>query len=270
MMARIVNKDEYAARRNEILDAAQTLVYTKGYEHMSIRDILNSLGISKGAFYHYFDSKGEVLDNLVERMVVEEVVPLLEAVVEDPYLSAIEKLHRYFDTAARWKSQRKAFMLQLLRVWLSDENAIVRQKLLNMSIEHITPLLTEIIRQGVREGVFKTPYPDQTCQVIIYALQGLSGTILELLISDEIDRNPARVRSAVTAYAAALNDATERLLGAPKDSMHLLDLESLEAWFVPQGTLLDASQEASLEPRADAALEEVAGQILQIQDRKDG
>jgi TetR/AcrR family transcriptional repressor of nem operon len=269
MMPRIVNKDEFAARRNEILDAAQRLVYTKGYEQMSIQDILDSLGISKGAFYHYFSSKGEVLDKLVERMVVEEVVPLLESVVGDPHLSAIEKLHRYFDTAVRWKSQRKAFMLQLLRVWLSDENAIVRQKLLNMSIEHVTPLLTEIIRQGVREGVFKTAYPDQTCQVIIYTLQGLSGTILELLISDETNRDPARVRSAVTAYAAALNDATERLLGAPRDSMHLLDLESLEAWFAPQETLLGAPQEGSPETHGDSVPEQLAVHTLQIQEGKE-
>ena len=268
-MARIVNKDEYAARRNEILDAAQTLVYTKGYEHMSIRDILNSLGISKGAFYHYFDSKGEVLDKLVERMVVEEVVPLLEAVVEDPHLSALEKLHCYFDTALRWKSGRKAFMLQLLRVWLSDENAIVRQKLLNMSIEHVTPLLTEIIRQGVREGVFKTPYPDQTCQMIIYALQGLSGTIIEMLVSEDPDRDPAQVREAITEYSAALNDAVERLLGAPPGSMHLLDVESLEGWFSFEETIPDPPHASSPEANGAGAGQKVTGQTLQVGAGKD-
>ncbi len=54
-MARIVK--EYSVRRNEILDAARQLVYTKGYEQMTIQDILDYLQISKGAFYHYFDSK---------------------------------------------------------------------------------------------------------------------------------------------------------------------------------------------------------------------
>jgi TetR/AcrR family transcriptional repressor of nem operon len=269
MMARIVNKDEYAARRNEILDAAQTLVYTKGYEQMSIRDILNSLGISKGAFYHYFDSKGEVLDKLVERMVVEEVVPLLEAVVEDPHLSALEKLHRYFDTALRWKSGRKAFMLQLLRVWLSDENAIVRQKLLNMSIEHITPLLSQIIRQGVREGVFESAYPHQTCQMIIYALLGMSGTILEMLVSEDPDRDPAQVREAITEYSAALNDAVERLLGAPPGSMHLLDVESLEGWFSFEETIPDPPHASSPEANGAGAGQKVTGQTLQVGAGKD-
>ena len=54
-MPRIVNEVDYAARRKEILDVTRKLVYTKGYEQMSIQDILDSLNISKGAFYHYFE-----------------------------------------------------------------------------------------------------------------------------------------------------------------------------------------------------------------------
>ena len=51
-MARTVKA--HAVRRNEILDVAQRLIYTKGYEQMTIQDILDGLQISKGAFYHYF------------------------------------------------------------------------------------------------------------------------------------------------------------------------------------------------------------------------
>ena len=155
-MARVVKEEEYTARRNEILAAAQRFVYTKGYEQMTIQDILNDLKISKGAFYHYFNSKGDVLEALVERMVIDEMLPLILPIVEDPGLSAIEKLERYFDIALRWKTTQKSFMLAILRVWIADENAIVRQKILSMTLKQVTPLLTDIVRQGVEEGVFRT------------------------------------------------------------------------------------------------------------------
>jgi len=235
-MARIVNEKEYAARRSEILDVAQRLVYTEGYEQMTIQDILDDLQISKGAFYHYFDSKGAVLEALVERMVIDEVIPLLLPVVQDPRLSALEKLHRYFDTALRWKSAKKTFMLALLRVWLADENAIVRQKLLAMTVKQVTPLLTEIIRQGNQEGVFTTPYPDQVCHVIIYILLGLSDTIIDLFLSDETKRDNAYIETAVTEYTDALTDAMERVLGAPRGSLYLIDPETLREWFTDQET----------------------------------
>lgn len=246
-MARIVKEEEYAARRNEILDVVQRLVYTKGYEQMTIQDILDDLHISKGAFYHYFDSKGSVLEALIERMVVVEVIPLLMPIVQDPHLTALEKLNRYFDTAVRWKTAKKTFMLELLRVWLADENAIVRQKLFTMSVKRVTPLLTEIIRQGIQEGVFKTSYPDQVCQVIVYILQGLSDTIIELLISSETKRDAARIESGVTVYTEALTDALERVLGTPKGALHLIDPETLKEWFVSPNDTMSVPGEGLME-----------------------
>ncbi|HYX49339.1 MAG TPA: helix-turn-helix domain-containing protein, partial [Ktedonobacteraceae bacterium] len=67
-MARIVKEEEYAEKRKAILDVAQRLIYSKGYEQMTIQDMLDDLQISKGAFYHYFDSKQAVLEAVVERM----------------------------------------------------------------------------------------------------------------------------------------------------------------------------------------------------------
>ena len=125
-MARIVK--EHVVRRNEILDVAQRLVYTKGYEQMTIQDMLDDLQISKGAFYHYFDSKQELLEALVERLG-EEVVQLLLPIVHDPVLPALDKFRRYLATLNRWKIGQKAFILALLHVWFTDDNAIMRQKL---------------------------------------------------------------------------------------------------------------------------------------------
>ena len=246
-MARIVKEKEYAARRNEIIDVVQQLVYTKGYEQMTIQDILDDLHISKGAFYHYFDSKGAVLEALVERMVVVEVIPLLMPIMQDPHLTALEKLNRYFDTAVRWKTAKKTFMLELLRVWLADENAIVRQKLFTMSVKRVTPLLTEIIRQGIQEGVFTTSYPDQVCHVINYILQGLGDTIIELLLSSETNRDAARIESGVTAYSAALTDALERVLGAPRGSLNLIDPETMKEWFVSPNDTMSVPGEGLME-----------------------
>jgi AcrR family transcriptional regulator len=229
-MARVVKEDAYAARRNEILDVAQRLIYTKGYEQMTIQDILDELRISKGAFYHYFDSKGAVLEALVERMAVKEVLPMLSSIVQDPDMSALEKLNRYFDTASRWKTAKRTLMLELLRVWMADENAIVRQKMYSMSIKHVTPLLTEIIRQGIQEGVLTTTYPDQMGEVIYSIAQGLGDIFGELLLSHDLKDEPL---GQLEIVIAAYTDALERVLGAPGGSLKLIDTESLKEWFEP-------------------------------------
>ncbi|MBN1537424.1 MAG: TetR/AcrR family transcriptional regulator [Anaerolineales bacterium] len=230
-MARNLNEEKYTERRNEILDAALKLVYTKGYEHMTIQNILDELHISKGAFYHYFDSKGDVLEAMVERMIVEQVTPLLKPIVDDAKLSALDKFHCFYQVAGQWKITQKTFMLELLQVWMSDENAIVRQKLMSSSIQSVAPMLTEIIHQGVSEGVFTSPYPDQTANIIIYIMEGLSEKLTELLILAKTDRAEGGVDKEINIFIGALNDAIERVLGAPKASIKLIDPEMLKVWF---------------------------------------
>ena len=93
-MATRVVKDP-AVRRSEILDVAQRLFYQKGYEQSSIQDVISEIGIAKGTFYYYFNSKLDLLDAVIERMV-EQTLQSLELLVADDQLSALEKLERFF------------------------------------------------------------------------------------------------------------------------------------------------------------------------------
>lgn len=228
-MVRILKKEEYETKRNEILDVALKLVYSKGYDKMTIQDILDELQISKGAFYHYFASKADVLDALVERMVVSQIEPMLLSTVQAPDLTALEKLQSYFDTAVRWKTAEKTLMMELLKVWYSDENALARQKMLATMVEHVTPLFNEIVDQGVREGTFNVLYPEYVSDVIINLVQPLGDAFARMLLSEEPMQENALQRAEMMVIA--YNDAMERILGAPKGSIHLMDTEALKVWF---------------------------------------
>ncbi len=225
-MARKVKELDYATRRNEILDAAQALIYSKGYERMSIQDILDSLKISKGAFYHYFDSKQALLDGLVDRML-DQAELVTRPIVDDPNLSAIEKIQRYLDTGGRWKLARKAFMLDLLRVWRTDSNALVRQKQEAAAIKRIAPMLTKIIRQGMDEGVFTTTYPDQFGAMIVGLSRGVEDAISELLLADS---PPPDALQRLNDVMGAYSESLERILGAPSGTLPLVDIEMLKDW----------------------------------------
>ncbi len=225
-MARVVKKEEHAVKRKEILDAARKHVFTKGYEQMSIQDIVDTLQISKGAFYHYFDSKTALLDGLMEVLIAEGEA-LLNPIVTDPQLSAIEKLRRYLDTVGRWKTSQKDLLLGFLRVWYKDDNAIVRQKQLAMALKRIAPMLEAIVRQGVDEGVFTTRYPDQVANLVLSLSLSLGDAWAGLLLSPD---PPPDARERIERLVAAYSEAFERVLGAPAGSLTLLDAELIEQW----------------------------------------
>lgn len=54
---------------NLILDVSQRLFIEKGYDNTTIQDIIDELGgLTKGAIYHHFSSKQDILDAVIERL----------------------------------------------------------------------------------------------------------------------------------------------------------------------------------------------------------
>lgn len=228
-MARTVNEQEHTRKRNEILDAALRLIFAKGYERMTIQDILAALRISSGAFYHYFGSKPALLEAFIERMREVSEKPLLP-IIHDPHLSALEKLQGFFDTLDRLRIERQRDVVALGRVWYTDENAIVRQKVEAAVVQQRAPLLTAIVYQGIQEGVFTAAYPDQAGEVILSLLQGMGNTHARLLLSLERERDEQRIIEDIVTTHAAYMDAIERVLGAPPTCLYRADLEGVKVW----------------------------------------
>jgi len=218
---------DYDVRRNEILDVAQQLFFRKGFEPTAIQDIIDEVGIAKGTFYHYFGSKLDLLDALIERMLC-QTLEAVEPIVDDDQLTALEKFARFFDHIQSWKIEHKAFFLDVLRVWRNDENAIFRHKLKVASDRSVNPLLTSIIRQGVVEGVFVTDSPDDLSEILLQIGHSVSENVSELLLKIEKDDHTLDI---VERKVAVYEHAVERLLGAPSGTLKLFDFNRVKLWF---------------------------------------
>lgn len=224
-MARTVNHASRTIRRDAFVDAAQRLVASKGYEQMSIQDVLDALDASRGAFYHYFDSKTALLEAVLNRAVVEATTNV-ERIQSDPNISALAKLSRLFTDIAEYKNERQD-LIRGLQVWLSDDNVLVRDKLRRMTMDRLTPLLAPIIRQGSAEGVFSVSSPDKTARVLVSLLQGLNELASELFVKRQADAiTLEEVEQTLSAYL----EAVERVLGVPAGSLPRQQ-STLRKWF---------------------------------------
>lgn len=228
-MARTVKKEVYAEKRKEILHAAQRLVYTKGYERMTIGDILAELQISSGAFYHYFDSKPAVLAAIIDHIRETSEQPLLP-IVHDRHLTALEKLQAFFRTIDNLRLAHKADIVALGRVWYNDDNAIVRQKVDEAVVKQRVPLLTVIVQQGIEEGVFTTAYPEQAGEIILALLQGMANAHVRLLLFPEPGLDEAQRAGAIVNTHAAYMTAIERVVGAPPQVLARTDVSMAQLW----------------------------------------
>ena len=203
---------------------------SKGYERMTVADIIGELGISSGAFYHYFGSKPGVLDAIVERMR-EVSGPPLDAVVDDPKLNAIQKLQGLFDVLDSIRLQRRALVVELLRVWQSDDNAIVRARLEAATLAWRGALVTRIAQQGVAEGLFSPEHPERAGEIVMALLQSMGNAhITHMLAFGDGKTSELELARALVSIYDAYMDAIERVLGAPLRSLRRIDAGTVRDW----------------------------------------
>ncbi|MBG9536471.1 TetR family transcriptional regulator [Bacillus thuringiensis] len=158
---------EYEERRKEILETAERLFLTKGYTKTTINDILKEIGIAKGTFYHYFKSKEEVMDEIIMRIIKEDVAKA-KVIVSNPNIPVLEKLFRVLMEQSPKSGDIKDKMIEQFH---QPNNAEMHQKSLVQSIIHLSPVLTEILEQGIEEGIFSTSYPQETIELLLSSAQ---------------------------------------------------------------------------------------------------
>ena len=151
---------------NLILEVAFRLFMEKGYEHTSIQDIIDHLGgLSKGAIYHHFKSKEDILIAVTDRMTAESNQML--AVIRDRQdLSGEEKLKTIFKESIARSVQDDIFTVA------PDfhNNPKLLFSLLHDTIEEVVPnYILPIIQQGISDGSIKTDYPKQLAELILLA-----------------------------------------------------------------------------------------------------
>ncbi|HDR7795859.1 TPA: TetR/AcrR family transcriptional regulator [Bacillus luti] len=158
---------EYEERRKEILETAERLFLTKGYTKTTINDILKEIGIAKGTFYHYFKSKEEVMDEIIMRIVKEDVAKA-KVIVSNPNIPVLDKLFRVLMEQSPKSGDIKEKMIEQFH---QPNNAEMHQKSLVQSIIHLSPVLTEVLEQGIEEGIFLTSYPQETIELLLSSAQ---------------------------------------------------------------------------------------------------
>ncbi len=149
---------------NRILEAAFRLFMEKGYEHTSIQDIIDNLGgLSKGAIYHHFKSKEDILVAVTDRMT-EESNQMLAEIRDRTDLIGKEKLRTIFKESISRPVQNDIFTVA------PDlgNNPRLLYSIFRETVDEAAPhYILPIIKQGIADGSIQTDYPAELAELII-------------------------------------------------------------------------------------------------------
>ncbi len=221
-------------RRRELITCAQNLFYTKGYESTSVKDIVNEVGVAKGTFYYYFDSKLAILEAAVEELTKQSLAIMVE-IVDDESLSATEKWVLAAQVISNWKAERKEELLAIMRALQKEENTILLFKLQKKGAQLFVPEFARIIAQGIEEGVFDVEFMEESAEFTWAIQTAMSDTFIDIVLNPQYHDDPAATSQR---KVAAMQNSIERLLGATPGSLPFADTQSFSAWFEDQKEMI--------------------------------
>lgn len=156
---------EAAERRKEILDVAERLFVTKGYDQASTNDILAEIGIARGTLYYHFKSKEDILDAMIDR-ILDDIVFKVKNVAMDESKPVLERLPKAV-LSANVDTEVGDMILEQVH---KPQNALMHQKMQEKLLHSIAPFFVKIIKDGVEQGLMSTDYPDQVVEMtLLYA-----------------------------------------------------------------------------------------------------
>ena len=182
-------------RKQELLKIAYDMFLSRGYENTSVDEIIAEAQIAKGTFYYYFPSKEQLLEDVIEMMIESESETAGQIIGSD--LPVPQKIVAVIASVKPAESEQP-----IKDALLRPENVLMHVKIRKKLIEVIVPLLSEVIEEGVTQGIF--------------ACDNIPERVRMLLV---ISNDTFNERTFTERDIAVFIDMTEKLLGAEKGTM---------------------------------------------------
>ncbi|MEE0680807.1 MAG: TetR family transcriptional regulator [Candidatus Gastranaerophilaceae bacterium] len=190
----------------EILDIAEHLFETKGFDNTSTNDILNEIGIARGTLYYHFKSKEEILDAIIDRLTKQLLEKAKEFVKQEdvPLSQQLTLIMLELNVSCG------NFNHKILEQVHKPQNALMHQKIQAHLLSELTPLISTLIKEGIAQGIYQTDYPEEVAEMLfLYA-----NTIFDDLIAHSKEEKQKK--------AAAFVFNLERLLKMEQGSMKVV------------------------------------------------
>lgn len=196
------NVKEAEERKNEILDAVDELFGQKGFDGTSTNDILEKVGIARGTLYYHFKSKEDIMDALIERYHV-QLVDAAKKIAANNSLPVTQRLLQVIKALHINHKGGKEIIEQMHK----PQNALMHQKTQKAILNGITPILAELVKEGMETGVFDTPYPYESMEMVMTYANGVFDGDMEMTDEEQTKR--------IEAFAFNM----ERLLGGKNGTL---------------------------------------------------
>ena len=185
-------------RKQDPLKIAYDMFLSHGYENTSVDEIIEKAQIAKGTYYHYFKSKEQMLEEVIEMMIEREAEAAKQIIEMD--IPVPQKIAGILSSVKPAEAE-----MPIEDALFHPENALMHNKVRKKLIDVLTPLLSEVVREGTEKGIFECDnIPERVRMLLVIS----NGTFNEGTFSER----------DITVFI----DTAEKILGAEKGTMSFI------------------------------------------------
>jgi AcrR family transcriptional regulator len=164
-------------KKKHILDTAEELFASKGFEAATVRDIADAAGVNLAMISYYFGSKEKMMESLfTERMEIMKMK--VESLIKDDTLTPFQKIESAIAEYVKKVTAKQAFHKIMVCEQIMKKNPVVVRLVREMKVNYML-LFTELVKEGQRKKVFKKKID------IILAISTMTGTVSHMIINRE-------------------------------------------------------------------------------------
>jgi AcrR family transcriptional regulator len=149
-------------RRQDLISVAEQLFLKQGYENTTVNQIIASMNLAKGTYYYHFRSKEDILIAVSDKLISDTRQKLSAA-------------HKQTDKDVLWRIREilSIFHDDFYRnraIWklvYNDKNAAMHIQVSKIGAKKFTPLLTDVLQEGMDKNLVQVPHAHETAQVLI-------------------------------------------------------------------------------------------------------
>lgn len=167
--------------KQELMEIALELFEEKGYDNTTIEDIHTKLGVSKGAFYHYFDSKEDMLEKIAVDFS-EGLLTDIREITDNDKISARKKLEKIIVLVLQNKLTRRKRRDQIKIALQDRKNFKLKENIYFKLKERVLTPLEAVLEQGIEEGEMDIPNTGEMAGLILLNIRGLNYSLRELVL----------------------------------------------------------------------------------------
>lgn len=210
-------------RKDAILRTAEKLFFEKGYAQTSIQDILDVLSISKGGFYHYFDSKNALLEEICRERSAKDI-ERIRAELFSAKLNPVQKLNLLLGALNIFDREEPRYAALMLRVSYVEGDVHFRDRMRMFMLDSLRPMVDEVLREGMADGSFFLRNPGQLGRIVLMLGYDVNDEVCRILT--ENSDTPDCVIGIIDLLDA-YRESIENLTGAAFGSVLLFNVEHL-------------------------------------------